>query len=322
MPKLVVMTHDSFNISKTVIEKFEKRHHVKVRFLKGGDTGVSLNQAILSKSNPLADVFFGVDNTFFSRALSADIFETYRSPNLKYIPKSYHLDPMYRLSPVSFGDVCLNYDKAWFEKKGLAPPTSLEDLTKTAYKGLTVVQNPATSSPGLSFLLTTIGHFGEKGYLNYWKQLRKNDVLVTKGWESAYWGEFSAASKGSRPIVISYASSPPATVYYSEKPLKESPTGAVVSSGSVFRQIEFVGILKGTQKLTLAKKFVDYMLSRPYQEDLPLQMFVFPLNRNAKLPDVFVKHALIAKDPITLEADKISKNREKWIEAWTETVLR
>jgi len=72
--ELTVMTHDSFSISKDVLARFEQENAVKIRFLKAGDAGAALNQAILSKNNPLADVFYGVDNTFMSRALKADIF--------------------------------------------------------------------------------------------------------------------------------------------------------------------------------------------------------------------------------------------------------
>ncbi len=319
---LTVMTHDSFNVSKEIVAAFEKEHGVTVRFLKSGDAGAALIQAILSKNNPLADVFFGVDNTFFSRAIDADIFMAYASPLLADIPQHLQLDSKNRLLPVDYGDVCLNYDKAWFEKEDLTPPADLADLIKPEYKGLTVVQNPATSSPGMAFLLATIGRFGEDGYLDFWKKLKNNDVVIAGGWEDAYFGHFTAASKGDRPIVVSYASSPPATVYYSETPLKEAPTAAVVTKNSAFRQIEFVGILKGTKQLELSLKFVDFMLSIPFQEDIPLQMFVFPANSKAKLPEVFTKHAEIAKEPAQVSPAAIEANREQWLEAWTNAVLR
>jgi thiamine transport system substrate-binding protein len=270
----------------------------------------------------MADIFFGVDNTFLSRALKADIFQSYKSPLLAQIPDYLKLDPKNRLLPVDYGDVCLNYDKKWFQTKGMAPPNSLADLVKPDYKGLLVIENPATSSPGLAFLMTTIGHFGEDNYLDFWKKLKSNHVMVVDGWESAYWGQFSAAGKGNRPIVVSYASSPPVEVLYAEKPLDEAPTAAVTTSGSTFRQIEFVGILKGTKKRALAKKLVDFMLAKRFQEDIPLQMFVFPANQNAELPNVFVKHATVAKEPVIVPFDAIDKNRETWIEAWTQTVLR
>ncbi len=320
--EITVMTHDSFSVSKGVVAIFEKNENVKIRFLKAGDAGAALNQAILSKNNPLADVFYGVDNTFISRALQAGIFEAYKSPLLRHIPDELKLDSRSRLLPVDFGDVCLNYDKKWFAKKGLQPPSNIEVLIDPRYKNLTVIENPATSSPGLAFLLTTVGRFGETGYLDYWRKLKENGVLVTNGWQEAYWGSFSAASKGNRPIVVSYASSPPAEVFYSKKKLTEAPTAAVTSAGSCYRQIEFAGILKGTQKLALAKKLIDFMLDTPFQEDIPLQMFVFPSNRTANLPPVFTKHTVIAKSPVMMSPEKIASGRENWIEAWTETVLR
>ena len=307
-PEVILMAHDSFSVSKAVVAEFESRHQVKLRFLKAGDTGAMLNQAILSKNNPMADVLFGVDNTFLSRALAADMFIPYRSPQLSDISDDLKLDPTYRLLPVDYGDVCLNYDKQWFAAKGLAPPTGLEDLTAPAYSGLTVVENPATSSPGLAFLLTTVGHFGEDGYLNFWTKLRAAKVQVTASWNKAYWGSFSAASKGDRPIVVSYASSPAAEVHFADKPLAQSPTAAVLQKGTSFRQV--------------AKKLVDFMLGRTFQEDIPLQMFVFPANKTAVLPAVFVKHARVAEHPVFISPQDIAAHRERWIEAWTETVLR
>lgn len=319
---VTVMTHDSFNASKEVVAAFEQQHRVEVRFLKSGDAGAALVQAILSKDNPLADVFYGVDNTFYSRAIDSGIFVSYSSPLLAEIPAELQLDPLHRLLPVDYGDVCLNYDKEWFAEKQLAPPVDLADLVKPEYAGLTVVENPATSSPGLAFLLATIGRFGEEGYLEFWKGLRANGVLVTSGWEDAYFGHFTAASKGDRPIVVSYASSPPAAVYYAEKPLTEAPTAAVVSDNSAFRQVEFVGILKGAKEPELARAFVDFMLGQSFQEDIPLQMFVFPANSKAVLPEVFVKHAVVAEKPAQVDPKEIEAKRTLWIEAWTEAVLR
>lgn len=319
---VTLMTHDSFSVSKDVVSEFESRHGLKLRFLKSGDAGAALNKAILSKNNPLADVFFGVDNTFLSRALDADIFETYASPLLADIPDALKPDAKNRLLPVDFGDVCLNYDKKWFAEKGLSPPQTLGDLTKPEYKNLLVVENPATSSPGLAFLLATVGHFGPDGWVGYWKKLRQNGVLVVNGWKEAYWGRFTAASKGDRPIVVSYATSPAAEVHFSKTPLDESPTAAVVGQGTAFRQIEFVGILKNGKNPEGAKKLVDFILGKTFQEDIPLQMFVFPANKTAALPEVFTKHSKTAEKPVAVSPDAISQNREKWIGIWTETVLR
>jgi thiamine transport system substrate-binding protein len=319
--ELTVMTHDSFDIGEEVIVAFEREHNVEIKFLKSGDAGEALNKAILSKNNPLADVFYGVDNTFLSRALQEDLFEPYKSSELSNIPQEFILDDRHRLLPTDWGDVCLNYDKAWFAERGIAPPASLEDLIEPEYKGLTVVENPATSSPGLSFLLTTVGQFGEEGYLDYWRALRANDVWVESGWSEAYYEQFSAASDGNRPIVVSYATSPAAEVYYSEGEYDTPPTGSVIAPGTCFRQIEFVGILRGTRQRKLAQAFVDWMLGRQFQEDIPLHMWVFPVNRQAELPQVFRDFAEQAQDPVTVAPDDIAARREEWIAAWTDAVL-
>ena len=161
---LTVMTHDSFSISEQVLNEFQDEHNIEVQFLKSGDTGTAVNKAILSKDQPLADIFYGVDNTFLSRALAEDIFESYQSPLLADIPDEFELDQNYGALPVDFGDVCLNYDKNFFVDRGIEPPNSLDDLIDAQYKDLVVVQNPATSSPGLAFLLATIGQYGDPGY--------------------------------------------------------------------------------------------------------------------------------------------------------------
>ncbi|HEX6384875.1 MAG TPA: thiamine ABC transporter substrate-binding protein [Anaerolineae bacterium] len=322
---IVMMTHDSFAIGEETIAAFEAANNATVALLPSGDAGAALNQAILARENPLADVFFGVDNTFMSRALEADIFEPYESPVLANIRDDLKLDESFRLLPVDYGDVCLNYDKAWFAENDLQPPQSLADLADPAYEGLLVAENPATSSPGLAFLLTTIAGFGTEGdytYLDYWADLRENDVLITNGWEEAYYGSFTVASDGDRPLVVSYASSPPAEVIFADPPVDEAPSASVTALGTCFRQVEFVGILRGTENRELAEAWIDFMLSETFQEDIPLNMFVFPANVNAELPDVFVQWAQVPEEPAEVDPAAIEANREEWIQDWTEVVLR
>lgn len=320
---LRVMTHDSFAISEETLAKFELENNARVQFLKSGDTGTALNKAILSKDNPLADVFYGVDNTFLSRALDEGIFVAYASPLLAQIPEAFKLDAQNRALPVDFGDVCLNYDRRYFSERNLTPPQNLDDLLTADYEGLLVVQNPATSSPGLAFLLTTISAYGEDGYLEYWQRLVKNDVLVVNDWETAYYTEFSGSSgRGPRPIVVSYNSSPAFEVLYADTPIEEPPTAAVVGDQTCFRQIEFVGILQGGQNLDLAQKWVDFMLSPDFQSDLPMQMFVLPVNPQVQLDEVFVKHLQIPQLTAQVSPQEIAAKREQWLKEWTEAVLR
>jgi thiamine transport system substrate-binding protein len=319
---LTVMTHDSFAASESVITAFEQANNVKVIFLKSGDAGAALNKAILSKDAPLTDVFYGVDNTFLSRALDAGIYEPYASPLLAKIPAEFQLDPQNRALPVDYGDICINYDKAYFAAHNLPIPASLEDLLKPEYKSLLVIENPATSSPGLGFLLATVKHFGPDGYLDYWRSLRTNGVVVVDGWETAYYTNFSASSgHGPQPLVVTYSSSPAAEVIYASSPLTDAPTASMLGPDTCFRQIEFVGILKGTRQLDLAQKFVDFMLGQPFQEDIPLQMFMYPVNTDASLPQEFAQYAQTAPQPATLDPTVIAANRDKWIADWTAAVL-
>ncbi|HJR81648.1 MAG TPA: thiamine ABC transporter substrate-binding protein [Anaerolineales bacterium] len=319
---LTIMTHDSFAVSEEVIQSFEEENNAEIVFLQSGDAGAVLNRAILTRDAPLADLLFGVDNTFLSRALEADIFEAYASPALAEIDDAFPLDTTHRATPIDYGDVCINYDKAYFTENNLPVPEGLEDLTKPEYAGLLVVENPATSSTGLAFLMATIAHFGDS-YLEFWSALRENDVVVVDGWETAYYTNFSGSSgRGPQPMVVSYGTSPAAEVVFAEKPLDDAPTASILGPDACFRQIEFVGILKGTEQRALAEKFIDFMLSERFQEDVPLQMFVYPVNPDADLPEEFVNYAQAPDQPATLPPEEIAANRDRWIQEWTAVVLK
>lgn len=318
---LTVITHDSFSISEEVLQAFEQETGITVEILLSGDAGTMVNQSILSADDPLGDVMFGVDNTFLGRALAADLFEAYESPALAAVPEEFIVDTEFRVTPIDYGDVCLNYDIAYFEENDLAVPQTLEDLTSEAYRGLLVVENPAVSSPGLAFLLATIDQFGEEGYLEYWEALVENEVLVVDDWTTAYFTEFSLAG-GDYPLVVSYASSPPVEVVFADPPVETAPTASIVADGMCFRQIEFAGILKGSDQVAAAQQFIDFMLSQPFQEDIPLQMYVFPVLPDAALPEVFTQYATVPENPVLMDYTAIDENRDTWIEAWTETVLR
>lgn len=318
---ITLVTHDSFAASKSVLAAFTKQSGVKVRILRAGDAGSALNQAILTKDDPLGDVFFGVDNTFLSRALDEDVFEPYEAKALASVPAEYRLDPTHHLTPVDRGDVCINVDKKWFARARVPVPATLADLTKPAYEGRLVVENAATSSPGLAFLLATIARFGEDGWQDYWTRLRDNDVLVVDDWSTAFEGNFSqGGGEGTYPLVVSYASSPPVAVHFTKPRPRVSPIGTMLDS--CFQQIEFAGVLAGTEHRREARAFVEYMLSERFQADIPLQMFVFPVRTGTPLPPVFEKFAEVAPAPLTLPAAAIGANRERWIEQWTATVLR
>ena len=320
---LVVLTNDSFDIGKEIIAQFEKDNNASVTIQKAGSSGQVLNRAILEKGNPSGDLLYGVDNTFLSRALREEIFIKYKSGQINNIPAQFILDDTFHVSPVDYGYVNINYDIAYLDDKGLAPPASLEVLTQPEWDGRLVVENPATSTPGLAFLIATVSYFGEDDdydYLDFWAGLKENNVAVKEGWSEAYYTDFSKYG-GDRPLVVSYATSPAAELFFSEGAYEVPPTGNVLVDKATFLQIEGIGILKGTKNESLAKKFIDFVLDLPFQEDIPGRMFVYPVNSKAQTPDYF-QYAEVPTAPSDISAATIDAKRDKWIDAWTSVVIR
>jgi thiamine transport system substrate-binding protein len=319
---VVLVTHESFAVSDSVLAGFRKQTGISVKVLRSGDAGAAVNQAILTKGKPQGDVFFGVDNTFLSRALKENLFTTYDAKGASTIPAQFVLDPQHRVTPIDYGDVCVNYDKKYFAEKKLDPPQTFADLAKPAYKNLLVTENAATSSPGLAFLLGSVANLGKDAAPAYWKQLQANGAEVVDGWEEAYNSRFSGASsgKGDKPLVVSYATSPVAEVAFSKKKLTEAPTG--VAAGTCFRQVEFAGLLSGARNSENGRKLIDFLISPPFQQDMPMQMFVSPVQPGTKVPEVFSTFAVKVDEPKTVSADDIAANREQWIKAWTQAMVR
>lgn len=318
--EVVLVTHDSFAIPKQVKAAFERESGLELRILQGGDAGETVNRALLTKGNPQGDVLFGIDNNLLSRALDEDLFEQYEADGLERVDSRYQLDPTHRVTPIDHGDVCLNLDRQWFASRGIAPPRTLADLTEPRYRKLLVVENPATSTPGLAFLLATVARFGENGWQDYWRSLRANGTLVVDGWEEAYTARFSGSGSGTRPIVVSYATSPAAEVIFAKRPPATAPTAVV--AGSCFRQIEFAGVLTGARNAAGARALIDFMLSRRFQAAVPDSMFVLPVRTGTPVPEAFRRYAVTPPRPLELPAAEIGRNRDRWIDEWTRVVLR
>ncbi|MGW0884149.1 thiamine ABC transporter substrate-binding protein [Streptomyces sp. NPDC002671] len=323
---VTLVSHDSWAVSKNVLKDFEKQSGYKVRVLNDGDAGQAVNKAILTKDNPQGDVFFGVDNTLLSRALDNGLFQSYEPKASDLVLPQYRVDQdKHRVTPIDTGDICVNYDKAYFSKHKLTPPQSFADLAKPEYKNLLVTENASTSSPGLGFLLGSAAQFGDNGWQGYWKKLKANGVKVVDGWEQAYRQEFSGSSEGKkaggdRPLVVSYASSPPAEVIYAKKRPSTAPTG--VSYGTCFRQTEYAGLLSNAKNTKGGKAFLDFLLTKEFQDDMPLNMFVYPVVKGAAVPADFTKYGPQAKQPEIMAPEKIAANRDQWVKAWTSLVLK
>lgn len=312
--RLVLITHDSFALSEGTLERFTEETGIEVVLQTAGDAGSMVNQAVLTKDNPIGDVMYGVDNTFLSRAVDEGVFRPHTAAGIDAVPESLRVDDDV-VTPMDFGDVCLNYDLEALGSLDLEPPTTLEDLASPRYADLLVVQDPATSSPGLAFLMATVDAFpegAEYDWRMYWTDLFTNGVSVAGDWTQAYSVEFTRAG-GDRPLVVSYASSPPFEVLFGE--LSEAPTGVMLDG--CFRQVEYAGILEGTDHPEAAGDLIDFLLTVEVQEDIPLNMFVYPANADAVLPPALLEYSVLPDEPVQIDPSVIGENRERWIAEWT-----
>ncbi|MCB0998823.1 MAG: thiamine ABC transporter substrate-binding protein [Acidimicrobiales bacterium] len=320
---LRLVTYDSFPAEGTTLNgalaTFSERTGITVELVIAGDTGTMVSKAVLTAGNPEGDVMWGVDNTSLARALPA--FDPYVSAELDAIdPALTGSVPDGEATPVDFGDVCVNVDREWFAAEGLEPPSTFADLADPAYRDLLTVQDAASSSPGLAFVLATVAEFGVDGWQAYWSSLVANGVEVVDSWTTAYYERFSGSSgDGPRPLVVSYASSPPAEVIFADPPRTDAPTS--VMTDTCFRQVEFAGVLRGTAHPEEARRLVDFLVSAEFQREIALNLFVWPARTDVELPPEFVQFTEVVDDPLTLSPTEIETNREAWLDEWSQLVL-
>ena len=314
-PTITIVTYSSYVLDKKVQRQVERDLGVKLKVSANGDGAEALSAAILTAGRPEGDIFFGVDNTLLSRAIDGKVFETTKAsdlPNLEGIPSELRLDTTGKLAPVDVGPVCVDYDQQWFTEHQLTPPASLADLTKPEYRDLLVVESPVTSSTGLVFLMGTHAALGADAD-GFWKDLVANGVSVAGSWDDA-WGSQYTVSGGDRPLVVSYASSPPAEVFYSDGKVT-TPRSAVIES-TCADQVEFAGVLRGSAHPREAAKVLNAMLGDAWQASLPLANFVYPARTGVAVPDLFTQFAPRPTKTIALDPKVIGERRDEWVEAW------
>ena len=317
---LRLLAHDSFELPPELLKGFERDAGVSLQVIKGGDAGEMLNRLILTRRKPLADVVFGIDNALLPRALDAGVLDAYDGPAARR-PSAVSLDG--GVVPVDYGYVALNIDRAWFASRNRALPTSLQELALPAWRNLLVVQNPATSSPGQAFLQATIAGLGEEAAFEWWGRLRANGVKVVRGWTEAYYTEFTR-NGGTRPIVVSYAGSPAAEVFFADKPLEVSPTASLFLPGGVFRQVEGVALVKGGNPAAreVAGRFIEFLRSAPVQQALQTSMWMYPAETDAPLVEVMRRHAPRPERFDNPPPARALAQARTWQDRWTRVVLK
>ena len=314
---VVLVTHDSWNLPKKLVAQWEQQtgYHLVVR--ASGDAGKLTNKLVLTQGNPDGDVSFGVDNTFATRALKANVFAPYTPADRPAGVSSYDVegDDGSHLTPVDHSDVCVNVDTTWFAAHDIPAPTSLDDLVEPAYKDLFVTPGASTSSPGMAFLLATIAEYGE-GWQDYWRKLMANGAQITDGWDQAYEVEFTqGGGGGKRPIVLSYDSDPAFTV-------KDGTTSTKALLDTCFTEVEYAGVLAGATNVPGAEAFIDWLLSPQVQAALPDAMYVYPVVTGTALPADWAKYAIEPTKPLTVNPGQIDTHRETWLQQWSDVTSR
>ena len=313
---VVLVAHDTFGLPKKLVAKFEEESGYQLDIQQVGDAGTLTNELVLTKDSPLGDVAFGVDNTFASRALDEGVFAPYDFDAPAGVDDhALPGDDEHALTAIDIGNVCVNVDTTWFDKEGLAPPEDLDDLTDPAYRDLFVTPAATTSSPGMAFLLTTIAAYGVN-WLDYWEDLMANGATLTKGWEDAYYVDFTqGGGDGKRPIVLSYDSSPAFTVAGGE-----SSTSALLDT--CFEQVEYAGVIDGAENVEGAEELIEFLVSPEVQAALPESMYVFPVVEGIELPTEWAKFAEQPTDPYALDPAEVAANRETWLREWSDVTSR
>lgn len=308
--EVVLVTHDSFDLPKKVVKDFEEESGCTLTHSPAGDGGELTSKLAVTQGDPIGDVAFGVDNTFAGAALEEGVFAPYDA-ELPAGADEYLLpgDDDGVLTPIDNASVCVNVDTAWFADQGIEPPATLDDLVDPAYRDLFVTPAATTSTPGLAFLLATIGEYGDE-WPTYWDDLVANGAKVVKGWEDAYYVDFSF-NGGDRPIVLSYDTSPAYTV-------KKGETSTAALLDTCFRQVEYAGVLEGAANPDGAEQVVDFLLSRAVQDALPTSMYVFPVDADAALPEEWAEFAVQPSEPIEVSPEDIAEHRREWLTEWTD----
>ena len=307
--------HDSYDLPQPVMAAFERANDAKVSIIKMGDGNEMLNRLILTKNGaPLADAVFGLDNNTAAKAYAAGILAQKQPESVAtVVPLKYAL-------AVDYGFVTLNYDKKWVAEHRLPLPKTLQDLAKPQYKNLMVTPNPATSTPALAFLLANIAELGEDGAFQWWAAMRQNGVKVTKGWSEAYYTEFSL-NGGSRPIMVGYASSPAAEVFYSKGKLRAPNMGNVFLKGGSYLQIEGAAVLNKAKQPELAAKLVQYLQSPAVQQSVTTSMWVYPAAKGTR-HHAMITQMSVPRDAKMLPAETVNAKQKTWLARWVRTVLR
>ncbi len=312
-PTLVVYTYPSFvswGLANATIPTFEREYGVNVKVITM-NSGELVNRLILEKGHPYADVVIGIDNGYAAEAVKAGVLESYTPPDINVVPEWLvrELDPTHHLVPFDYGAIAIDYNRT----KLKSPPKTFEGLLKPRWKKSLILEDPRTSTTGRTFLLWTIGAFGDPGWLYYWEKLKPQIYTIVKSWDAGW----AMWTKGEAPLLVSYVTDPAYDAYYGKR--NTSTIGVILLNGTAYVQIEGVGIVKGCKHPKLAEEFVNFVLSNAFQSKIATNNWMFPASDNVTLPSVY---KLVPRWNRVVNPGNISENYKRWLNEWVELMVQ
>lgn len=278
--EVVIYTYDSFcgewGAGPAIAELFEAKTGIKVTFAECS-SGQLVAKAVADKSAPFADLAIGIDNNLFKQALDNDILMEYKPASssvlLDGLSEELNQGGKWLLTPYDYSHFAMIFDS----KSDIPAPKSLEEMTLPVYKDKIILM-ANTSTVGLGFDNWVKAAYGDKAD-DYMKRLEPSVLTVAPKWSAGY-GMFT---KGEAPLVISYTTSPASHIEYGEG---DQYKALIFEEGHV-RQIEGAGILKSAPNVAGAKQFIDFLISEEAQNLIPLTQWMFPANKDVKLPESY-----------------------------------
>ena len=303
---VLIYTYDVFPepLETAVVEHMADAHGVEVIFERFQETGGILSQLRREGDETPADVVIGLDNTYADEILNTELFAFYRPEDLSLVDQSLLSDEL-PVVPFDYGHIMLNYDSEALDD----PPETWEELTDERFRDSIILMDPRTASPGRNFLLFTVAYFGEDGFLDYWRRLSPNILTFTATWSEGY----GLYTQGEAPIVLSYDTSPAYHIAFEETERYRN----LILSDSAYAQVEYAGLVAGSDRREDAGLVIDYLVSQEFQNQVPLNQFMYPINPNASLPEAFDETAR-ASEIINLDVGRVAENFDEWLGAWEE----
>ncbi|WP_046864419.1 thiamine ABC transporter substrate binding subunit [Microvirga massiliensis] len=310
-PVLTVYSYGSFvgkyGPGQTIKERFEAVCGCELAWVSAEDAGSLVGRLRLEGESTKADVVLGLDLNLAAEAKNLGLFAKHdvSTSNLA-LPITWSDE---FLLPFDWGYLAFVYDTNRLE----TPPTSLKDLVASPNGPTIVIEDPRTSAPGLGLLLWMRQVYGDDAG-EAWQMLKPRIMTVTKGWSEAY----SLFLKGEADMVLSYSTSP---AYHIGVEKKHNYKAAPFAEGH-YLHVELAGMTRMAKNPELARRFLSFMLSEPFQSAIPEGNWMYPAVTPASgLPTSFADLVKPTK-ALLFTPEEVQSRRRAFIDEWLNATAR